>query len=57
MPDISMCKSNICPLKETCYRFKATPSKFLQSYADFQFDEVKKECKFYWEVESIKKKS
>ena len=32
MPDISMCSGQNCPLKETCYRYKATPSKFRQSY-------------------------
>ena len=31
MPDISMCKGTNCPLKETCYRHKATPSDW-QSY-------------------------
>lgn len=31
-PDITMCDDKECPLKETCYRFKATPSEFRQSY-------------------------
>jgi len=48
MPDISMCSSNTCPLKESCYRFTATPSPFRQSYGGFKYDEVTKECKHYW---------
>ena len=32
MPDITMCKGDNCPIKETCYRFAATPSKWRQSY-------------------------
>jgi len=34
MPDISMCTNNECPLKETCYRFKAMPSHW-QAYSSF----------------------
>ena len=32
MPDIAMCWGDNCPIKETCYRFTATPSKWRQSY-------------------------
>lgn len=32
MPDISMCEGKDCPIKEKCYRFKATPSRYGQSY-------------------------
>lgn len=32
MPDITMCFGDNCPIKETCYRFTATPSKWRQSY-------------------------
>lgn len=32
MPDITMCKGAGCPHKEACYRFKATPSPYRQSY-------------------------
>lgn len=37
MPDISMCQNNDCPLRESCYRFTATPDKYMQSYSDFEF--------------------
>ena len=32
MPDITMCKGDGCPLKLDCYRFRATPSQYRQSY-------------------------
>lgn len=47
MPDISMCKNNKCPLKETCYRYRANPSSY-QSYANFTY---KDGCDYYWKFE------
>ena len=32
MPDIAMCKGGECTMKETCYRFKAAPNEYRQSY-------------------------
>ncbi len=32
MADITMCSGVGCPLKEKCYRFKAIPCEFRQSY-------------------------
>ena len=31
-PDITMCKGRMCPLKNTCYRYRAIPSEYRQSY-------------------------
>ena len=48
MPDIAMCSGDGCEIKSTCYRYRATPSEYHQSYfvtpptADLQ-------CDFYWE--------
>jgi len=54
MPDITMCPGGDCPLKETCYRYKAEPSEYLQSY--FMEAPYKEEdCSHYWEVEVNKK--
>jgi hypothetical protein len=36
MPDITMCQNKLCPSKDTCYRFTATPDKYLQAWADFK---------------------
>lgn len=54
MPDISMCLDHKCPLRETCYRYKATPSKW-QSYTGFVYDCDACECIYY--VEYVKGKN
>lgn len=32
MPDISMCKNEVCPNKNTCFRYRAKPNPYRQSY-------------------------
>ena len=32
MPDIAMCPGNDCIKKESCYRYKAKPDEYWQSY-------------------------
>ena len=52
MADITMCKGENCTLKHNCYRFKANPSKYRQSYfLDPPFKGNK--CKYYWENQDI----
>ncbi len=51
MPDITMCNGNYCELAKTCYRYKAEPSEYRQSYF------VKPpnnglECEYYWEMDT-----
>lgn len=58
MPDISMCKNETCPLKETCYRFMASPSKYGQSYSNFTPKtslDGKTKCEYHWEIQSLNK--
>ena len=46
-PDITMCKGTNCPYKESCYRYTAEPSEFMQSY--FIEPPIKDgTCKMYW---------
>ena len=35
MPDISMCSSEQCPIKNKCYRYMAEPNEHWQSYSNF----------------------
>lgn len=35
MPDITMCPGTGCPLRETCFRYMAEPSEYMQSWANF----------------------
>jgi hypothetical protein len=52
MPDITMCSGNYCPLAQTCYRYKATPSEYRQSY--FTKPPIKDgKCDMYWELKNV----
>lgn len=51
MTDISMCANDKCTLKETCYRFKATPNKYPQSYSQFKQNKDKT-CDFYYKIKN-----
>lgn len=50
MPDITMCNGKNCDLASTCYRYKAEPSKFRQSYL-IEPPIEDEQCDYYWEVE------
>ncbi len=46
MPDITMCKGKDCEIKNSCYRYKAIPDNYLQSY--FLVSPIKKNgCEYY----------
>lgn len=50
MPDITMCSGEDCPLKATCYRYKAKPSDYCQSYfTESPYDAKENKCNYYWE--------
>jgi hypothetical protein len=48
MADITMCRGDLCSIKEQCYRFTATPNERQQSYF-MVVDEVEKkeECDYF----------
>jgi len=46
MPDITMCSGEECPLKESCYRYTAKPSRY-QSYF-FEPPIEDGECNYFW---------
>jgi hypothetical protein len=49
MPDITMCSGADCPLKETCYRFKAMANIYGQAYFS-KPPYIDKACEYYWEI-------
>ncbi len=50
MPDIAMCKGEGCPLKQQCYRYRAIPSDWRQSYfAEVPYIEGK--CEYFRQIE------
>ena len=49
MPDIAKCEGTGCSLRETCYRFTATPSEFRQSYfLNVPYNEETNSCEYEW---------
>lgn len=56
MPDIAMCKLKHCPLKDTCYRYKADPTPMWQCYFDKEpYDKEIKKCDYYYETKPATK--
>ena len=63
MPDITMCmasqgKELYCPLRFSCYRFKAKPSEYHQSYfvdAPFIIEPDGTSCEFFWKDDNENK--
>ena len=49
MPDITMCSGNNWELSSTCYRYKAEPSEYRQSYF-VKPPNINNQCDYYWEV-------
>ena len=55
MADISKCSDNLCPSKETCYRYTAPASEHYQSYGKFSREEDEDNCNMYWETKESNK--
>lgn len=53
MPDISMCQGINCNIKDNCYRFKAKPSEFRQSWFCKSPNIDNLNCDYYWEMKQI----
>lgn len=51
MADISLCMNKDCPKADTCYRAKARPNEFRQSY--IKPEKMGDECMFYWQQEPL----
>jgi hypothetical protein len=49
MPDLTMCEGASCPLKDTCYRYKAVANEFRQSYfSDLPYNKDEEKCDYYF---------
>ena len=48
MADISMCLDTECPSRVHCYRFRAIPNQYRQSYFVDTQREGKPKCDHYW---------
>jgi hypothetical protein len=59
MADITMCGGGECPLKETCYRYKAEPNEYRQAYflgEPFVKTEDYLTCDYFWDYEEDSRK-
>ena len=63
MPDITMCPGLECPLRETCYRFKASSSPWQSffinppykiGYYNNENNKQDIDCEYYWEYKPEK---
>lgn len=53
MPDISMCADVKCTLRMNCFRYRAVPNPFRQSYSTFEstgIEGIAAECSHYWDI-------
>lgn len=50
MTDITMCQSADCPVKESCYRYRAKADNYQYYFTGIQPSE--KGCGMYWKVSS-----
>lgn len=55
MPDISMCMGEYCNKRESCYRHKAKPNAFGQSFIRKKEEDQGEHCKHYWPLEGFLK--
>ena len=46
MPDITMCCNCLCPIRKKCYRYRAVPDQYRQSWCNFQPKTVMKNNKY-----------
>jgi hypothetical protein len=49
MPDISLCTQKECPKSSECYRFRAIPNEYWQSYFAPKFGE--NGCEYFIAIE------
>lgn len=54
-PDISMCLNKLCPSRENCYRFMATPTPNWQSYMAFKCSSRTGKCEYFWSLDKQNK--
>lgn len=55
MVDICMCQNEDCPLKDSCYRYRAKASEYQTFYIvgdKMKKDAQERKCTSYWEVKS-----
>ena len=53
MPDITMCPGHGCPQRALCWRAKADPSPYRQSYFNAPPMEDDLSCDYFWPMREL----
>jgi len=51
MIDIAKCKGGDCPLKDTCYRYKAVTGILQTFFLEIPYKKEEEKCKYYMSTE------
>lgn len=52
-----MCKGTGCPKKLSCYRYLATPDRYMQSFfTDVPYDHETNKCEHFWLADGLTRK-
>ena len=58
MADVAMCQDRSCPMRARCYRYRAIPHKFQQSYSEFMWTRDDAfDCNGYWDCSEYVEKN
>ena len=50
MPDITMCTNNSCVLRNECFRFRADPNPYRQSYFAENPEPINEKCEHFMKI-------
>lgn len=56
MPDIQMCQDSMCPSRDRCYRYRAYPTPYAQSYGEYRHGSWGA-CSEFWDCTDYVKKN
>lgn len=56
MPDISMCDDKKCPFRKKCYRFRAMPNEYHQTYFAGSPRSSEQHCDYFWDITGYDRK-
>lgn len=48
MTDITMCMGDECPVKQSCYRFRAVASTYQSMFAETPYKDETQSCEYFW---------
>lgn len=54
MPDITMCRDQKCPSRVHCYRYRAVPNPYRQSYFVDPGRGERERCEEYWPTDGFR---